>query len=166
MEKIKSFFTTTFRRKSKLTEEAIAIKEKNLENFWFYLVLFLLPTVVLELVYITFKVFPFGNDSLLVLDLNAQYIYYYEAFRDAILGDGSLMYNWSRALGGEFFGIFAYYTASPFMFVYLLFPKEYITEALLTTALLKTACASLTFGYFLNGTRGGQKAKIVIFSTM
>ncbi|MBQ1955352.1 MAG: YfhO family protein [Clostridia bacterium] len=166
MEKIKSFFSTTFRRKSKLTEEALAIKEKNLENFWFYLVLFLLPTVVLELVYITFKVFPFGNDSLLVLDLNAQYIYYYEAFRDAILGDGSLMYNWSRALGGEFFGIFAYYTASPFMFVYLLFPKEYITEALLTTALLKTACASLTFGYFLNVTRGGQKAKIVIFSTM
>ena len=166
MEKIKNFFKTSFCSKSKLNEEELAAREKHHGNIWFYLTLFFLPAIVLELVYITFKVFPFGNDSLLVLDLNAQYIYYYEAFRDAIIGDGSLMYNWSRALGGEFFGIFAYYTASPFMFVYVLFPKEYITEALLTTALLKTACASLTFGYFLNVTRGGQKAKIVIFSCM
>ncbi|MBR4940707.1 MAG: YfhO family protein, partial [Clostridia bacterium] len=166
MNKIKKFFTDPFRRKSSLNPEELALREKRRGNLWFYLILFFLPAFVLELVYVTFKVFPFGNDSLLVLDLNAQYIYYYEAFRDAILGDGSLMYNWSRALGGEFFGIFAYYTASPFMLVYVLFPKEYITEALLTTALLKTACASLSFGYFLSETRGGQRAKIVIYSCM
>ena len=166
MEKIKKFFTDPFRPKSELNPEELAQREKRRSNFWFYLILFLLPAAVLELVYITFKVFPFGDDSLLVLDLNAQYIYYYEALRDAIIGDGSLMYNWSRALGGEFFGIFAYYTASPFMLVYVLFPKEFITEALLTTALLKTACASLSFGYYLQVSRGGQKTKIVIYSCM
>ena len=131
-----------------------------------YLLAFFLPMVVLEAIYATFQVFPFGNDSLLVLDLNAQYIYYYEAFRDAILKDGSLIYNWSRTLGGEMFGINAYYMGSPFMIIYLLFPKKLITEALLTTALLKTGCASLSFAYYLKKTRGGQTTKIIIFSCM
>lgn len=166
MENIKKTILSPFRPKSSLSPEELSAREKRRGNFWFYLIIFLLPAAVLELVYITFKVFPFGDDSLLVLDLNAQYIYYYEAFRDAVLGDGSLLYNWSRSLGGEFLGILAYYTASPFMVIYLLFPKEYITEALLTTALLKTACASLSFGYFLNVTRGGQKVKIVIYCCM
>ena len=152
--------------RAEMTEIERAALRKKRDRRLFYLVLFFLPAVVLELVYLTFKVFPFGDDSLLVLDLNAQYIYYYEAFRDAILGHGSLMYNWSRALGGEFFGIFAYYTASPFMLVYVLFPKGYITEALLTTALLKTSCASLAFGHFLYTTRGGQKVKILIYCCM
>lgn len=131
-----------------------------------YLLAFFLPMAVLELCYITFQVFPFGNDSLLVLDLNAQYIYYYEGFRDAILGDGSLIYSWSRTLGGETFGLNAYYMGSPFMLIYLLFPKKLITEALLTTALLRTGCAALSFAYYLKKTRGGETTRILIVSCM
>lgn len=136
------------------------------QNRSLYLLAFFLPMAVLELCYITFQVFPFGNDSLLVLDLNAQYIYYYEGFRDAILGDGSLIYSWSRTLGGETFGLNAYYMGSPFMLVYLLFPKTLITEALLTTALLRTGCAALSFAYYLKTTRGGETNRILIVSMM
>ena len=75
-------------------------------SFWLWA--FFLPVIVLELCYIVYRVFPFGNESLLVLDLNAQYIYYYEGFRDAILGDGSLIYSWSRTLGGETFDFVGY----------------------------------------------------------
>ncbi len=149
---------------TKLRDDLMLNAKKS--NKTLYLLSFFLPMVVLELVYATFQVFPFGNDSLLVLDLNAQYIYYYEAFRDAVLGEGSLIYNWSRTLGGEMFGLNAYYMGSPFMIVYVLFPAKYITEALLTVALLKTGCASLSFAYYLKKTRGGQTAKILIFSCM
>ena len=101
-----------------------------------------------------------------MLDLNAQYIYYYEGFRDAILGDGSLIYSWSRTLGGETFGLNAYYMGSPFMLIYLLFPKGFITEALLTTALLRTGLASVLFAWYLKKTRGGNHIRILILSTM
>ncbi len=132
----------------------------------FYRIVFFLPMAVLLLMYATRQVFPFGNNSLLVLDLNAQYIAYYEAYRDAFWGDGSLMYNWSRTLGGEFFGIMAYYTGSPFMLIYVLFPKKLITEALLFTALLRTGFAAVTFAYYLRKSRGASGIRVVIFSTL
>ena len=90
--------TWAARRKRRLRDRLMLGKNK--QNRTLYLLAFFLPMAVLELCYITFQVFPFGSDSLLVLDLNAQYIYYYEGFRDAILGDGSLIYSWSRTLGG------------------------------------------------------------------
>lgn len=156
--------TWAARRKRRLRDRLMLGKNK--QNRTLYLLAFFLPMAVLELCYITFQVFPFGSDSLLVLDLNAQYIYYYEGFRDAILGDGSLIYSWSRTLGGETFGLNAYYMGSPFMIVYLLFPKTLITEALLTTALLRTGCAALSFAYYLKTTRGGETNRILIVSCM
>jgi uncharacterized membrane protein YfhO len=132
----------------------------------YYWTVFLLPMGVLLLMYATRLVFPFGKNSLLVLDLNAQYIAYYEAFRDAFWGEGSLIYNWSRTLGGENFGIMAYYTGSPFMLIYVLFPKKLITEALLTTALLRTGFAALAFAWYLKKSRGASGIRVIIFSTL
>ncbi|HPJ22411.1 MAG TPA: YfhO family protein, partial [Clostridia bacterium] len=96
---------------------------KNLKKNYVYLLIFLIPVLILVLVYAVRKVYPFGSNSVLVLDLNAQYIYYYEAFRDAVLGDKSLLYSFGRTLGGEFVGIYAYYLASPFSLILLIFPR-------------------------------------------
>lgn len=89
-----------------------------------YLLCFFLPVGIMYLAYALFGVHPFGDGSVLVLDLNGQYVYYYEAYRDALLGDGSLVYDWSRNLSGSMFGIYAYYLASPFMILVCLFPAR------------------------------------------
>ena len=39
---------------------------------------FIVPTLLMWLVYISMNVFPFGEESVLVLDLNGQYVYYFE----------------------------------------------------------------------------------------
>ena len=75
---------------------------------------FLIPVILMYLLYVAMEIHPFGNGSVLVLDLNAQYVYFYEALRAWIYGDGSLLYSFGRSLGGEFMGIYAYYIASPF----------------------------------------------------
>ena len=54
---------------------------------WGFLIFFL-PVALMYFIYIIFGVHPFGDMSVLVLDLNGQYVSYYEAFRDAIWGDG------------------------------------------------------------------------------
>ncbi|MBQ1976558.1 MAG: YfhO family protein, partial [Clostridia bacterium] len=105
------------------------------------------------LIYIAMKVYPFGEESVLVLDLNAQYVYYFEWLRRLLHGEGSFLYTFERTLGGEFLGIFAYYLASPFSFIVALFPKKMITEALLVIFLLKTGLCGLTFGTYLHKTR-------------
>lgn len=132
----------------------------------YLLICFFLPAALMWLIYIAMKVYPFGEESVLVLDLNGQYVYYFEALRDLLHGEGSILYSFGRSLGGEFLGIFAYYLASPFSFIVALFPKESITEALLVLFLLKTGLCGLNFGIYVDATRRRNPTATVIFSTM
>ncbi len=127
---------------------------------------FLLPLLIMFIIYICMEVFPFGEESVLVLDLNGQYVYFFEELKNIIYGDGSLLYSFSRAMGGEFFGIFAYYLSSPFSFIVALFPDALMTEALLVMFLLKTGCCGLTFAVYIDATRKRNPVPTVIFSTM
>lgn len=140
---------------------------KSVVGQWRYLGLcFLIPALIMWLIYICLQTFPFGEESVLVLDLNGQYVYFFEGLRDILLGESSPIYSFSRALGGEFFGIFAYYLSSPFSFLVLLFPKSIITEALLLMFLLKVGSCGLTFGIYIEATRKRSKTATVMFSCM
>ena len=88
-----------------------------------YWLSFLLPVVILFGAYIVFQVWPFGARSVLSLDLNAQYVYYYDYMYDVFAGDESIWYSWSRNLSGEFMGIIGYYLASPFNLLVWIFPR-------------------------------------------
>ena len=118
---------------------------------------FLLSTAVMLLVYVAMDVFPFGQSSVLVLDLNGQYVQFFAGLRSLLHGDGSLLYSFSRSLGGEFLGIYAYYLASPLSWLVALFPEKAILEALLVMFVLKSGLAGLNFGIFLHYTRRPPK---------
>ena len=61
----------------------------------FYALAFFIPVVLMYISYAIFGLYPFGEKSVLALDLNAQYVYYFEALRDAFWGDGSIFYSWA-----------------------------------------------------------------------
>ena len=75
---------------------------------------FLAPLAGMFFIYCFLGVYPAGNNSVLVLDLNAQYIYYFEQLRSILTEGKSIVYTFERAAGGEFMGMFAYYLSSPF----------------------------------------------------
>lgn len=128
---------------------------------------FLIPFGIMLLIYMVRGIHPLGNGTVLVLDLNGQYVYFYEALREFIYGDTSLLYSFSRALGGEFLGIYAYYLASPLSWLVALFPLGRIQEALLFIFLLKTGLCGVTFGWYLHKTVPDfNKTYVRIFSTM
>ena len=114
-----------------------AFWKKTMKERKYLFICFILPAMLMWLAYITRKVYPFGNNSVLVLDLNGQYVYFFEALRDIIHGGGSLLYSFRRTLGGEFIGIIGYYLASPFSIITSIFPDKFMTEALLAMFLLK-----------------------------
>lgn len=152
-------------------DEPILLNDPNQKkSFWkehSYLVLCLLiPAALMYLIYLSREIHPFGNGCVLVLDLNGQYVWFFEALRNFVEGDASLLYSFSRALGGEFLGIFAYYIASPLSYIVALFPEDRMLEALLTLFLLKTALCGGTFGFYMHHTMKKPKPfAIVIFST-
>lgn len=124
---------------------------------------FLVPIALMYGIYIVKGIYPFGEYSPLVLDLNAQYVSFFEATRDFILGDRSALYSFSRSLGGEFMGMIAYYTASPLTLITVLFPIERIQEAILTILLIKCGLSGLTFGFYLHK-KSRNPNRLIIFS--
>ena len=128
----------------------------------------LLPAFVVLLLYLARDLHPFGEGSVLVLDLNGQYISFYEALHDILHGDADLFYSFSRNLGGEFLGIYDYYVASPFALLLGLFPESMILEALLFLFMLKAALCGLFMSLYLYKHAAGKPNHIVIllFSLM
>ena len=131
-----------------------------------YLIAFAIPAALTYLAYAIFGLYPFGEESVLCLDLNGQYVYYFEALRDAFWGDGSIFYNWSRNLSGEFMGIIGYYLASPFTLIVMLLPEKFMLSSLLIMQLCKVGAAGVTFNYFLQKRRNVQPYPSLLFSTM
>ena len=128
---------------------------------------FIIPAVLMVAIYLALGHKPFGDLSVLTLDLNAQYVYFYEALREFLHGDASLLYSFSRSLGGEFMGIYAYYIASPLSYIVALFPKSMILFALLTIIAIKIGLCGLTFGFYLyKQTKNPNKINIIMFSLM
>ena len=135
-------------------------------EYLFLCAAFFLPFVIMLGVYACLEMHPFGNNSVLMLDIQAQYIYYYEEIRSLILEGGSFLYSWKRTLGGEFMGIVAYYGASPYNLLIVLFPKGMIADALMFINLMKIGSMGLTFGIYIHKTRKPGEMKTLALSTM
>ncbi len=129
-------------------------------------VCFLLPAFMMALVYLCLLLWPLGETSVLVLDLNAQYVYYFEKLRNVLVSGDSLTYAFERALGGEFMGIFAYYLSSPLSILVALLPKAWMTESLFFLLIIKTGLCGASFGYYLMKTRQPRAVWTVMFSSM
>ena len=135
---------------------------------WVYFAVFFLAAGILYGSYAFFKIYPIGDGSVLVLDLNGQYVYYYEHYREAFWGRESWIYSWSRNLSGEMFGVFAYYLASPYMIIIALMPRRLMQEAILILQLAKVGSAAVTFCFYLKkiSKRPPKTISLIIFPLM
>ncbi len=138
-------------------------KKKNKKYLW---LAFFAPCILMYIIYFARGTYPFGNESVLVLDLNAQYVYFFGALRRVLHGDGSLIYSFSRALGGEFVGIFAYYLSSPLSWIVAIFPENMMLEALLFLFTLKCGLCGLTLAIYLDSHNIGTKPSRIIFGIL
>ncbi len=152
------------------------------KNYWAYIksffsrinreygylaVAFTAPMILMYLMYLCRGIYPFGDSTILVLDLNGQYVYFYEGLWDILHGEASFLYSFSRALGGEFMGTFDYYVASPFSLLIGLFPREWIQETLLVVFLLKGGLCGFNMGFYLHKhSETKSKLTIITFSIL
>ena len=137
-----------------------------LKNNYIYLLAFFIPALLTYISYIIFGIYPFGPESVLALDLNGQYVYYFEEIRDTFWGDGSPFYSWSRNLSGEFMGVIGYYLASPFTLIVILLPRKMLLGSLLIMQLCKLGAAGTTFCYFLQKSKKIKPLHALMFSLL
>ncbi|MBE6652726.1 MAG: hypothetical protein E7610_04840 [Ruminococcaceae bacterium] len=137
-------------------------------EYGYLLVAALIPAVLFYLIYLARGLYPFGDGTVLVLDLNGQYVSFYEGLYDILHGDADLFYSFSRNLGGEFLGIYDYYVASPFAMILALFPKRFMLEGLLILFMLKAALCGFNMGFYLHKHAAGEpnRLAVIAFSVM
>lgn len=111
-------------------------------------------TLILMLaVYFAYELIPFGNKTILRMDLYHQYGPLFAELYERVLGGDSLLYSWTTGGGGAFLGNFFNYLSSPFGIIMLIFGHENMPEAIAAMILLKACTASFTFSYFLSKKR-------------
>jgi len=103
------------------------LKEKRgtLSEYWpQYLLAFLFPTLTVLAAFAVTGCYPFGERTILTVDLYHQYCPFLVAFRDKVLSGGSLFYSWNDGLGQEYFAAYANYAASPLNIFALFFDAK------------------------------------------
>ncbi|WP_319470872.1 YfhO family protein [uncultured Trichococcus sp.] len=110
----------------------------------------LLPLFVLAVIYATMGVYPFGNSTLLTVDLGQQYVDFFSYYRTTLLSDPSaIFFSFTKSFGGEMLGLWAYYLMSPFNLIFLLFPQSQLPLAVTLLILMKVSASGLTFAHLL-----------------
>ena len=111
---------------------------------------FLIPAAILTGYFIYRKMFPFGNSSILTVDMGQQYIDFYSFYRNTLLHHFSeFFYSFESALGSSMWGTWAYYLFSPFNLILLFTPGKWLTAGVLIMTILKVAFSGLTFSMLL-----------------
>ncbi len=110
---------------------------------------FTCSAVIMMIVYLCHSVIPFGDGTVLRMDLYHQYGPLFAEFYDRVTNLDSFLYSWNTGLGGSFLGNFYNYICSPISLLMLLFGHENMPEAIATIVLLQAAFSSATFTYYL-----------------
>lgn len=126
---------------------------------------FLLPFVIISIIYAMIEVYPFGNQTLLTVDLGQQYVDFFSYYRHTLLHEPTaLLYSFVKGIGGEMVGLWSYYLTSPFNLILLLTPQRYLPVGVTLLMILKISSASLSFAYLLIKKFDGKGLLVPTFS--
>ena len=148
------------------------LKEKRgtlglLKEFWpQFLLAFLFPALTVLAAFAVTGCYPFGDRTILTVDLYHQYCPFLVAFRDKVLSGDSLFYSWNDGLGQEYYAAFANYAASPLNIFSLFFTAKTMPIFIEFVTCFRAGLASLFMLLFLSSNDNRRIDNItVVFSS-
>jgi len=129
-----------------------------------YSLAFFLPFISCAIIYALFDVWPFGDRTVLVMDLNGQYVDFFAYWHKVLTGEASIFYSFSKEMGGNVYGLFAYYLSSPFFLLAAFFPNSAMAEGIALITMLKIGTSGITCAIFLSKVFKKQDLAVVLFS--
>lgn len=149
-------------------DRIVHAENKNRVSWTFVLALisFFAPIILMLPGFYVMKIFPFGANSTMAVDLKNQYAGFYEAFRRLLTSPSSFSYSWSKSIGGEMLGTFAYYVMGPVNLIMLLFSRSDLPIAIEVVQIIKLGLCGLSMSIFLISTERSRGFATVVFSTL
>lgn len=121
---------------------------------------------IMILVYYCYDLAPFGDMTILRMDLYHQYGPLFAEFYDRLTSGGSFLYSWESGLGSSFLGNYFNYLSSPISLIVLLFGHENIPEAISAMILIKAVLSAMAFTYYLKKSFGRHDASTAAFGIL
>lgn len=108
-----------------------------------------IATIGILFVYMIFKLFPFGDMTVMRMDLYHQYGPLFAELYDRVINHQSFLYSWESGGGSSFLGNYFNYLSSPLSVIIFLFDKKQISLAITALVALKGVLSAGTFTYFI-----------------
>ncbi len=127
---------------------------------------FLATAGTMLIIYFCNKMIPFGDKTILRMDLYHQYGPLFAEFYDRVMSGASLTYSWVSGLGSCFLGNYFNYLSSPIGAIILFYGHKNMPEAIAAMILLKAALSASTFTYYLKRSLKSQSFVSTSFGIM
>lgn len=140
--------------------------ESWLRRNFVYILGFVIPFIVLGMIFVKNKIYPFGDNIYLRSDMYHQYAPFYRELYEKLVNGGSLTFSWEIGMGVNFSAVYSYYLASPVNLLLGLVPEDSILVVMDVLILVKTALAGLGCTYYLSkhfNTRSLSTAGFAVF---
>lgn len=132
-----------------------------------YAAAFFFPMVILMAVFACMHFYPFGENSILVWDMNWQYVSYF-SWLSRVLKETSLdsfFYSFSMSYGDSTAGLLGYYLLSPFNIILLFFQTADLPVGIFIVTILKLSSCGLTMYLYLSKWLSKEGKDLLLFST-
>lgn len=132
-------------------------------NNRFVIVSMAVATLGISFVYMIYKLFPFGDMTVLRMDLYHQYGPLFAELYDRVINHKSFLYSWQSGGGSSFLGNYFNYLSSPLSAIIFLFDRNQIGYAISALVMVKGILASGTFTYFIKKSLNRHSAASAAF---
>lgn len=140
------------------------MKKLKFKENYIYIFSFIVPIMLMVVIYALIGIYPAGDKTIVNSDMYLQYVGFLGHIKDVLKGEANLFYSFSKSLGGNTVGLFAYYMSSPLNLIIGLFPKAYIAETIVVITLIKIGLSSLTFTIYLIQSFKKKDINVIMFS--
>ena len=140
------------------------MKKLKFKENYIYIFSFIVPIMLMVVIYALIGIYPVGDKTIVNSDMYLQYVGFLGHIKDVLKGEANLFYSFSKSLGGNTVGLFAYYMSSPLNLIIGLFPKAYIAETIVVITLIKIGLSSLTFTIYLIQSFKKKDINVIMFS--
>ena len=129
---------------------------KHFFNIRFILLSMALAVICISFVFLVSKMFPFGDFTVMRMDLYHQYGPLFCELYDKVLNHESFIYSWVSGGGSSFLGNYFNYLSSPLSFIIFLFDRKEIAFAITSIVAIKGILAAGTFSIYLKESQKGH----------
>lgn len=126
---------------------------------------FLLPFFAMLAIFIGNDIYPFGDGSFMHSDMYHQYVPFLEEFLRKVKDGEPLYHSWRIGMGSNYLALYGYYSASPFNWLMLLVPQQFLIEFMSYMVVFKIGLCGFTFAWYLKEKFQTKQLSILFFAT-